>query len=556
MVPAMRSFVILSGAATAIACGSGSDGGGGTGTVEPPPPVPPAAPTALSVTLSRDSLELDAWADTATITATVRDQAGAVVSNAVLTWESLDTAAVTVNAGALRTVRAGNGRIRVTATLGSATPGVREAKVTVGRQRNAACIVPVQVQRGPAAGVPAFGTNAIILDALPTQAWDGGRALPADYDGDGDVDVIRLEYSYPSSSPYGGTTRVFRNDGGTLVDATATVLSGTVVPDHARDFEIADFTGDGATDVYVAQHGFDAPPFPGAANLFFTRSGAQLVERASAVFNPYSTTSFSHASSAGDVDCDGDLDLVELNLLPSAGNFLFLNNGSGSFTAAPATAFPITVPGQGTTQRWQEVVLIDFDRDGDLDMFLGARSGSGWNEDVMLVNDGFGRFRTTTAVKLPAPKFTPNHAINNARAADFNGDGLQDMIMFEIPQPFSTSSAVRLWINRGNGSFTDESAAWGLPAMCTGELIEPLFLADYNADGWTDVTLPSGCTELGGPGLLINAGTRFTSFPFRNIQPWLEYSNAAPLDIDKDGRPDLFFGDRGKGNPAVLVRNP
>ena len=550
-------FAIIGALALAIACGGAADGKTPAATQPPVTPPIPTAPTALSVTTSRDSLVLDAWADTASLSATVRDQAGAVVTTSSTVWSSLDTAVVTVGStGALVSVRPGVAKVRVTASLGTATPGTKDVTVTVARQRNAACVSPPAIARGAAAGTPVFGTTVSILTDLPVPAWDGSRTFPADYDGDGDADIVRIEYSYPKSTPYGGTTRVFRNDAGTLRDATAQVLSAAVVPDHARDFEIADFTGDRVPDIFVAQHGFDAAPFPGAANLLFTRSGTQLVERASTAFTPYSRTAFSHAAASADVECDGDLDLIELNLNANAPNRLFLNSGSGNFSTAPLSAFPIGAISQTTSQRWQEAEFIDFDSDGDPDLFLGARSGNGWNEDVMMVNDGFGRFRVTASVKLPSPKFTAEHGVNNVKSADFNGDGRPDLLLFEIPKPFTTTSAIRLWLNAGNGQFQDASAAWGLPATCGAEMIEPLFVTDFNKDGWPDVALPPGCPELGNGGILFNRGTTFASFRYSTIQPWLDFGLVTPLDIDSDGDPDLFFSDRGKGNPPVLVRNP
>ncbi|MEO5566904.1 MAG: VCBS repeat-containing protein, partial [Gemmatimonadaceae bacterium] len=360
-----------------------------------------------------------------------------------------------------------------------------------------------------------------------------------------------LEYSYPNNTPYTGTLHVFKNDGGVLRDSTSRVMSSTVIPDHPRDFEIRDFTGDGVLDLYVAQHGFDAPPFPGAPNLFFTKSGIQLAQVAATRFANFSSAAFSHGSSSADVDCDGDIDLVELNVTPTIPNILWLNGGTGNFTAATSKAPAIA--GTNTGQRWQEPSFIDIDNDGDPDMYLGARSGTGWNEDVLLVNDGFGNFRATTAIRLPAPKFPTAHGINNAKAADFNGDGRQDLVLFEIPQPFSTSSAIRLWINKGNGSFSDDAVAWGLPSTCTGEIIEPLYVADFNSDGWPDVAIPGGCPNLGGPGLLINKAGTFQYFAFKSLISFLEFDVVTPMDINGDGKLDLFFGDRG-GNPVIVKR--
>lgn len=501
----------------------------------------------LGLTFARDTLVLDQWADTASVAVTVRDQDGQLVSNASLAWESLDTTVVRVHSsGRLESLGLGTATVRVTARHAGADDVQGDLTVRVVLQPNAMCTAPTAPTRGAASSAITFGPAQIL--SLPGLAHDGGRSLAADYDGDGDTDIVRLEYSYPSSATYSGRMTVFRNDGGTLVDATTAVLPSPVVPDHPRDFEIADFTGDGLADLYVAQHGYDANPFPGTPNLFLTWRNGQLANEFSTRFSPASNVAFSHGSSAADVDCDGDLDLVELNANDNAPHYLFLNDGSGGFTAASPAAFPI---GSGGV-RWQEASFIDFDADGDPDLYLGSVSGRDGNVDALLVNDGFGRFRQREGIQLPPPAYTPDHAVNNAKAADFNGDGFEDLFFFEISRPFGGSSVLRLWLNNGQGGFTDASAAWNLPSQCSAEVVEPLYVRDFNRDGWPDVLLPPQCYNLGGAGLLMNTGTGFQFVAFSSIETWLEHDVGTPIDVQGDGTLDLFFGEHG-GNP-ILVR--
>lgn len=536
------------------ACGGGdsspstSPPGGGSTTP------PPATTTSISVSLSRDSVVIDTWGDTATIAATVRNQTGAVVSGATVRWESIDGTIVAVSTvGQVSSLKVGATKVRAVASFSGVADASVEVPVRVALQRNPACKAPSVVARGAAQGAPSYGTTVQFLPGISATTWPGSRALGVDYDGDGDTDVLRLEYMYPTSpGPYTpGVVKLFRNDNGAFVDVSTTVLSASAGPDHARDFEIRDFTGDGLPDVYVAVHGYDATPFPGAPNLLFTKTGTQFAQVAATSFTPYQTNGFTHGSSAADVDCDGDIDLVEIQANDNVPSNLFLNNGSGKFTLAPAGTFP---PGSGV-QRFQEGEFIDFDNDGDPDLYMGCKSAAVCTGDVLYVNDGFGRFRVGATPALPAPRYSPVHALNQAKAADFNGDGWTDLITFEIDKAFTTRSSIRLWINQKNGAFADQSTAWGIPAECSFELVEPLYIRDMNNDGWPDVMLPSRCPELASSGgILFNRGTTFTFFPYTSIQSYLQYDEATPADVNGDGKLDLLFATRG--GDRAWVRMP
>lgn len=551
--------VSAQGLVTAVAPGTATitatvEGKQATAAVTVRPPV-------LSLTLSRDSVVLDTWGDTATVTAVVRNQSGITEGRATLRWESLDTAKVSVtSAGRFTSERVGTTRVRVTGSLAGAADVSAELPVRVALQRNPNCRVPAVPTRAAPRGIPAYGTNMIPLPGLTLATWPGVRPLPVDYDGDGDTDILRLEYMYPSSpGPYlPGVIRLYRNDRGAFSEVTTSVLSAPVGPDHARDFEIGDFTGDGVDDLYVAVHGFDAQPFPGAPNLFFTRSGTRVVESAASAFSPYQTRGFTHGSTSGDVDCDGDLDLVEIQANENEPSNLFLNDGRGRFTMAPASTFP---PRSGR-QIYQEGELLDIDNDGDLDLFLGCKSTTECTKDAVLVNDGFGRFRHAVGITLPPWGYLPKHAINQAKAADFDGDGWTDLLIYEIDQPFTNTSKIRLWINQRNGSFADRGVAWGLPAACTREIVEPLYVRDMNGDGWPDLVFanPGGgdinrCPELGNSsGILFNRGTGFSTYLTSTIAPWLQYGEITPADVDGDGKLDLLFNN-GVGS-SFWVRQP
>ena len=95
----------------AVSCGGDKSGGGTT-------PTQPVVPVATSITLSTSSVTLNSLGDTASLTATVKDQTGAVMSGQTVTWSSSDDAVVTVSTAGLVTSVA-TGTATVTAISGS-----------------------------------------------------------------------------------------------------------------------------------------------------------------------------------------------------------------------------------------------------------------------------------------------------------------------------------------------------------------------------------------------------------------------------------------------------
>ncbi len=119
----------------------------------------------------------------------------------------------------------------------------------------------------------------------------------------------------------------------------------------------------------------------------------------------------------GDVDGDGDLDALLANtrrLIPNADNALFMNDGNGRFSP---TEQPV---GSGSTS----AVLLDMDKDGDLDILLGGMGGP-----VALGNKGGGRFLN---LSFPVQGMqSPESGINTSfmQVGDLNADGLTDVFV-------------------------------------------------------------------------------------------------------------------------------
>ena len=158
------------------------------------------------------------------------------------------------------------------------------------------------------------GRFDLTTDRLPSQASDrrsGRDALVADFDDDGDLDVM-VAMSRADNGPL-----LWLNRGdGTFVDA-----SDTNVPLAARgaqDLEACDLDGDGDLDVVEANTGAVLPPgsdhrFVGAAERLLVNAGNAVFSDVSADVLPDAAVDASFAVACGDIDADGDHDVIVAN---------------------------------------------------------------------------------------------------------------------------------------------------------------------------------------------------------------------------------------------------
>ena len=175
--------VLLLALGTGLSCGDSPTAP--TAPPGPPPPPPPPPPSeATSVTVAPGSAELTALGDTVRLSAEVRDQRGAVMPSAAVTWSTSDDSVVSADGSGLVTAR-GNGSATITAASGSAsgtaTVTVTQAAAAVSVSPAAETLVVGDTVRLSAAAADARGHSV----AVAAFAWTSSAASVAAVDSTG-----------------------------------------------------------------------------------------------------------------------------------------------------------------------------------------------------------------------------------------------------------------------------------------------------------------------------------------------------------------------------------
>lgn len=182
-----------------------------------------------------------------------------------------------------------------------------------------------------------------------------------DYDQDGDLDLFVANAQGASSdvdisNPVDPTDRLYRNNGdGTFTSVLTDVLSGFTDTSNLGTW--IDYDNDGWLDLFI-NTGFAAP----SPNVLLHNQGNgsfEVITSGPLVEQPMNTLGTSWA----DYDGDGDLDVFAPTVFANP-NYLYRNEGEGAFV-------PVAdVPFVRTNQNSQMGTWIDYDSDGDEDLYL------------------------------------------------------------------------------------------------------------------------------------------------------------------------------------------
>jgi len=248
---------------------------------------------------------------------------------------------------------------------------------------------------------------------------------------------------------------------------------------------VGDIDNDGLPDIFFTGNMVSSRLYLNKGDMRFE----DITERAGVMTDRWAT-----GATMVDLNNDGDLDIYvsvsgpQWSTSKQRANLLFLNNGNQTFTDA-AAKYGIADTGFTT-----HAAFLDYDRDGDLDLFLlsnspedfsrgeaemhpaAVRSTSTRSYDQLYRNNGDGTFGN---VSREAGILRDVGYGLGVAVADMNGDGWPDIYVSNDDTPNDV-----LYLNNRDGTFTDKAGAWLKHTSFAGMGVD---IADFNNDGSPDI---------------------------------------------------------------------
>ena len=331
-------------------------------------------------------------------------------------------------------------------------------------------------------------TAATLPKGTPLLSGVGGRVTLFDLDGDGDLDMFDV-------GP--GGQRLYRHDGGRLVDVTA---SFGLDPSQGGVGAVAgDLDNDTWSDLLVLRQG--------GLTLYRNDAGKRLLDVTAG--SGLQAKGAATTATLADLDHDGDLDI----LLGGGGpDRLFQNAGNAAFKDVASSS------GLGAAARASAVVATDYDNGRDMDLIEITEEG----RVRLLRNLRDGTFRDVA-------KEAGLGSVAKVRCVavgDVNKDSYPDFF-------FGAEDLDLLALSDGHGHFNVKPASGGSRNSTAAQFI------DYDGDGLLDILASS---EKGGR-LLRNLGSRFTDVTGEALAAArsLTVTGFASGDMDGDGKTDLVL---------------
>jgi enediyne biosynthesis protein E4 len=420
---------------------------------------------------------------------------------------------------------------------------------------------------------PGIRANLLPEDMGSGLAW-------GDYNDSGYPDLFLVNIEGPlHGPPGGGRCTLYRNEGdGTFTDVT--MESRLDCRGIGMAAAWADYNDNGHLDLFVSRFG---------SNLLYRNNGDGTFSDVTEEAGVGGNGSFSAGAVWGDYDADGHLDLYVANYVsfayspgderdtralhgteipftlnpaayPPQQNYLYRNNGDGTFTEVALEAGVANPAGRSLGAVW-----ADFSGNGLADLYVA----NDISENAMFLNRGDGTFEDAGARSLTADY----RGSMGLAVVDHDGDGALDLFItnwLAERNTFFRNTLARNSSSSRNGSgptFLEMADHLGLGAPSLAMVGWATGFVDFDNDGLPDLWVVNGHTfpRTDDPTRLRPQPMQFfrqlpgSGFSEVSLGAWegaatpIVGRGGAHADFDRDGRVDLAIGVHG-GRP-ILLRN-
>jgi hypothetical protein len=360
--------------------------------------------------------------------------------------------------------------------------------------------------------VPLWGDESSFFDRSKIRDLNDGLYLHGwlsrDFNNDGFADIFLGFATQWEREPVPFLLLIYDKNSGTFKDQSFRIKNN-IGQTYNRKSMAADFNNDGILDIIAVSHPERDTCRFSFFDIILSNRDTTWIQKTLRVADRSTGNGYFHGVAVGDIDKDGDIDIVLANQCdPSLGGSLcYVNDGEGNFTSNQVTSIdrgsnfsthaytvelgdlnqdsyldllywgdPINrriLYGNGKTtfdSNYQDFDTLeypyvldydigDFDGDGDFDLLLTTTDYIGWRF-VFLENNGkdsFGKViwenhtnDITQSLKSQG-FYLPDYSISNVQLVDLNSDGFLDIINQQAP--LSNSNLFSGWILLGDGNW-------------------------------------------------------------------------------------------------------
>ncbi|TMU56522.1 VCBS repeat-containing protein [Flagellimonas algicola] len=278
-------------------------------------------------------------------------------------------------------------------------------------------------------------------ELIPDKAFSGGRAIPCDYDGDGDLDLFVAGRLIPQKYPMPASSYLYENQNGKLIDVTDDRAIGLIDLGLVTDAVWMDYDNDQDQDLLVVGEWMPLTLLENEQGVFKKLKAEMLGFE--------NTEGWWYSVEVADFNKDGNLDII-------AGN-LGLNYKYRASAESPFRVFG-----------------SDFDKNGKNDIILGF-------EDDDKVYPVRGKECSSQQMPYLKHKFKTYKEFSGATVLDMVGkNSLEESVQLK-----ASTFATTYFQNKGDGTFKSTE----LPNLAQFSSVNDIQIDDFDLDGNLDVIL-------------------------------------------------------------------